>query len=276
MPISTFQTADGLTIYTESVLPAGNPKAVVLIVHGYAEHSGRYRHVIDRLVASGYAVYTLDHRGHGQSDGLRAYCDRMDQFVEDLQLYFERVKAAQPNKKRFLLGHSMGALINLAFTERHQDEIDALVISGAPVLADANVSPALVWVGNVMTKVAPRLPFVKVNQPGILSSDPEIDKAWESDPLNYKGLMRVRLGVELNNMARAVRERLSELHQPILILHGAQDRLVNPSGSQFAYDHVASSDKTLRLYPNMRHEIMNEIGKEAVLDEIVAWLDRHR
>ncbi|HVU13375.1 MAG TPA: lysophospholipase, partial [Phototrophicaceae bacterium] len=224
MPISTFQTADGLTIYTESVLPAGNPKAVVLIVHGYAEHSGRYRHVIDRLVASGYAVYTLDHRGHGQSDGLRAYCDRMDQFVEDLQLYFERVKAAQPNKKRFLLGHSMGALINLAFTERHQDEIDALVISGAPVLADANVSPALVWVGNIMTRLAPRLPFVKVNQPGILSSDPEIDKAWESDPLTYKGLMRVRLGVELNNMARAVRERLSELHQPILILHGAQDR----------------------------------------------------
>ncbi|HVU10228.1 MAG TPA: alpha/beta fold hydrolase, partial [Phototrophicaceae bacterium] len=197
-------------------------------------------------------------------------------FVEDLQLYFERVKAMQPGKKHFLLGHSMGALISLAFTERHQDEIDALVISGAPILADANVSPALVWVGNVMTKVAPRLPFVKVNQPGILSSDPEIDKAWESDPLTYKGLMRVRLGVELNNMARAVRERLSELHQPILILHGAQDRLVNPSGSQFAYDHVASSDKTLRLYPNMRHEIMNEIGKEAVLDEIVAWLDRHR
>ncbi len=275
MPSETFKTADGLTIYTESALPTGAPKAAVLVVHGYAEHSGRYRHVIDKLVASGYAVYTLDHRGHGKSEGIRAYCDRMDQFVEDLQLYFERVKAAQPSKKHFLLAHSMGALISLAFTERHQGEIDALVISGAPVLADANVSPALVWVGKVMTRVAPKLPFLTVNQPGILSSDPEIDQAWESDPLTYKGLMRVRLGVELNNMARDVRDRLAELRLPILIMHGSEDKLVNPSSSQLAYDKVSSSDKTLNLYPKMRHEIMNEIGKEAVLNEIVNWLDRH-
>ena len=87
--------------------------------------------------------------------------------------------------------------------------------------------------------------------------------------------MRVRLSVEINNMARGVREHLAELRLPILILHGSEDKLVNPSGSQLTYDRVSSSDKTLKMYPGMRHEIMNEIGKEAVLDEIVTWLDQH-
>src|SRR5450432_961872 len=131
MPADTFQTSDGLTIYAEHHLPDGEPKAAVLLVHGYGEHLGRYRHVIARLVDSGYAVYALDHRGHGKSEGVRAYCDYMNQFVEDLKVYFDHMKAAQPGKKRFVLGHSMGALISLSFAERYQDEIDALAISGA-------------------------------------------------------------------------------------------------------------------------------------------------
>jgi len=275
MPSDNFQTKDGLTLYTEYALPQGDPKAVILLVHGYGEHSGRYQHVIARLVSGGYAVYTLDHRGHGKSEGVRAYCDYMGQFVEDLKVYFDHMKAAQPGKKRFVLGHSMGALISLSFTERYQSEIDALAISGAPVNADANVSPALVWVGKVLTRLTPKLHLLPASGPGILSRDPEIDIAWDNDPLTNKKPMRVRLGVELNNMARDVRDHLADLRLPILIMHGSEDKLVNPSGSQLAYDKVSSTDKTLKLYPGMRHEIMNEIGKEAVLDEIVTWLDQH-
>jgi alpha-beta hydrolase superfamily lysophospholipase len=275
MPSDNFQTKDGLTLYTEYALPQTEPKAVVLLVHGYGEHCGRYQHVIARLTSSGYAVYTLDHRGHGKSEGVRAYCDYMDQFVEDLKLYFDRMKAAQPGKKRFVLGHSMGALISLAFTERYQSEIDALAISGAPVNADANVSPALIWVGKILTHLVPKMHLLPPSGAGILSRDPEIDIAWDNDPLTNKKPMRVRLGVEMNNMAISVREHLADLRLPILIMHGSEDRLVNPSGSQLAYDKVSSTDKTLKFYPGMRHEIMNEIGKEAVLDEIVTWLDQH-
>ena len=275
MPSDNFQTKDGLTLYTEYALPQGDPKAVILLVHGYGEHSGRYQHVIARLTSSGYAVYTLDHRGHGKSEGVRAYCDYMGQFVEDLKVYFDRMKAAQPNKKRFVLGHSMGALISLAFTERYQSEIDTLAISGAPVNADANVSPALVWVGKILTRIAPKMHLLPSSGAGILSRDPEIDIAWDNDPLTNKKPMRVRLGVELNNMAHDVRDHLADLRLPILIMHGTEDKLVNPSGSQLAYDNVSSIDKTLKLYPGMRHEIMNEIGKEAVLDDIVAWFDQH-
>jgi alpha-beta hydrolase superfamily lysophospholipase len=279
MPTDSFKTRDGLTLYTEYRLPQDDPKAVVLLVHGYAEHCGRYAHVIARLVDAGYAVYTMDHRGHGKSEGTRAYIDTMDQFIEDLKLYFDRVKAAQATfakqTKRFVLGHSMGALIGLAFTERYQSEIDGLVISGAPVNADANVSPLMVALGNLLTRVAPKLPLLPMDKPGILCSDPEVESAFGSDPLNYTAPMRVRLGVELNKMARGVREHLRDLTLPVLILHGADDIMVNPSGSQLAYDTVSSADKTLKFYPGMRHEIMNEIGKETVLNEIVAWMDRH-
>lgn len=279
MPIGHFKTSDGLTLYTEYRLPDGDPKGVVLLVHGYAEHCGRYWHVIQRLVNGGYAVYTLDHRGHGKSEGTRAYIDTMDQFIDDLKLYFDRVKADQASfakpTKRFVLGHSMGALLGLAFTERYQSEIDGLVLSGAPVNADANVSPLMIALGNLLTRVAPKLPLLPMDKPGILCSDPEVESAFGADPLNYTAPMRVRLGVELNKMARGVREHLSSLRLPILILHGADDIMVNPSGSQLAYDTVSSPDKTLKFYAGMRHEIMNEVGKEGVLDEIVAWLDRH-
>ncbi len=275
MPSDTFSTSDGLTLYTEYRLPDGDPRAVVLVVHGYGEHSGRYQHVIERLVQSGYAVYALNHRGHGKSEGVRAYCDTMDQFVEDLKLYFDRVKAAQPGKKLFVLGHSMGGLISLAFTERYQREIDGLIVSGSPVNADANVSALLITVGKVLNKVAPKMHLLDTNKPGILSTDPEIDVAWMNDPLTNKKPMRVRLAVAMNELAKDVRAHLPDLKLPILILHGADDQLVNPSGSQVAYEQVSSVDKTLKRYAGMRHEILNEVDKALVMTAIVDWLDEH-
>lgn len=275
MPGETLTTSDSLTLYTEYRVPDGDPRAVVLVVHGYGEHSGRYQHVIERLVQSDYAVYALDHRGHGKSEGERAYCDTSEQFVNDLKLYFDRVKAAQPGKKLFVLGHSMGGLISLAFAERYQNEFDGLIVSGSPVNADANVSAVLIAVGKVLNRVAPKLHLLDTGKPGILSSDPEIDVAWGNDPLTNKKPMRVRLGVELNRLAQDVRAHLPDLKLPVLILHGADDELVNPSGSQVAYEQAGSQDKTLKRYAGMRHEILNEVDKAIVLTDIVDWLDRH-
>lgn len=275
MPSENCTTPDGLLLYTEYRVPDGDPSAVVLLVHGYGEHSGRYQHVIERLVQSDYAVYTLDHRGHGRSEGVRAYCDSMEQFVNDLKVYFDRVKAAQPGKKLFVLGHSMGGLISLAFAERYQNQFNGLIVSGAPVNADANVPAFLITVGKVLNRVAPKLHLLETGKPGILSTDPEIDIAWANDPLTNKKPMRVRLGVEINKMAGEVRAHLADLKLPILILHGADDQLVNPSGSQVAYEGVSSLDRTLKRYAGMRHEILNEVEKAVVMTDIIDWLNRH-
>src|SRR5258707_1544509 len=112
---SSFKTSDGLNIYTEAWLPDGSIKAVVLIVHGVPEHSERYEHVAAKMNANGYAAYGLDHRGHGKSDGLRAYFDDFDQPVNDLKQYFDIVKSEQPGKQIFIYGHSLGSLISLVF-----------------------------------------------------------------------------------------------------------------------------------------------------------------
>lgn len=272
---STLRTADGTQLHVAHRLPSGDPKAVVLLVHGYAEHHARYLHVIDALVGAGYAVYTLDHRGHGKSEGLRAYVESIDLCASDLYLYFQQVKAAHPGKKLFIYGHSMGALVSLVFTLQHQDEIDGLIVSGSPVLADANVPPALVAAGKVMNRIAPRLAFMRFGKPGILSCDPQVDIDVENDPMHYGGNMRVRTGISLNNASLWVRERLEQLHLPIFVFHGAADELVTPRGSDLLYERASSADKTLKLYEGMRHEPHNEIDKAQVITDVIGWLDKH-
>jgi acylglycerol lipase len=272
--LSSFRTDDGLRLHTESWLPDGTPHAALVIVHGYGEHLGRYAHACEYFVEQGYAVYALDHRGHGQSEGLRAYVEQFDDFLRDLHRYVEEVRAENGGRKLFMLGHSMGALISLAYCQRY-DDADRLIISGAPVNADANVSPLLVQVGNVLTQVVPRLPFLEFGE-GILSRDPRVQARFDADPLTWKRPMRVRLGVEINRAAGRVRAELPRLHLPILILHGGDDSMVNPSGSTLAYETVGSQDKTLKLYPGLLHEIMNEPEQGDVLADIAAWIRERR
>jgi alpha-beta hydrolase superfamily lysophospholipase len=269
-----FISGDGLKIMTELWLPAER-KAIVVVVHGYGEHSGRYRHVIRALTDAGYGVFTLDHRGHGKSEGLRAHFDSFDQPIDDLKDYIEIVGARQEDEPIYMLGHSMGALITLAYALRYPDNLAGIVVSAAPVNADANVSKALVATGNILTNVIPKVPLLKLVPLETLSRDPDVVRAFREDPLTYKGNMRVRLGTELNKTAKWVREHISELKLPILVLYGEADELVNPSGSRLVYDKVGSSDKKIKSYHNLRHEIMNEPERDKVLADIIAWLDKH-
>jgi acylglycerol lipase len=274
MPHTTasLRTADGLTLHTESWLPDGAPKAAILLVHGYGEHLGRYRHVAAHFVSKGYAVYAIDHRGHGQSEGLRAYVDRFDQFADDMRPYVAQIRAAHPALKLFVLGHSMGALISVDYCLRYPDGIAGLITSGLPLNADANVSGALVALGNILTNVAPKVPFLAFGSLDILSRDPAVVKAFSDDPLTWKKPMRIRLGVEINRAAIRTRAAARTLTMPLLILHGAADTMVNPSGSQTWYDTAGSGDKTLKFYPDLRHEIMNEPEQAQVFVDIETWL----
>lgn len=267
-----FLSSDGLKIMTEAWLPAER-KALVLVVHGYGEYSGRYRHVVRALTDAGYGVFALDHRGHGKSEGLRAYFDNFDEPVDDLHAYVEIIRANQPDEPLYMLGHSMGALITLAYALRYPDNLAGIIVSAAPVNADANVSKTLVTLANVLTRVIPRMPLANLAPLETLSRDPDVIRAFREDPLTYKGNMRVRLGTELNRTAKWVREHLTELELPVLVLYGEADALVNPSGSRLVYNKASSPDKKIKSYHNLYHEIMNEPERDKVLADIVAWLD---
>ncbi len=271
----SLRTADGLMLYGESLLPDGAPRAIVVIVHGYGEHLGRYRHVAAHLAARGYAVCALDHRGHGRSDGTRAYVDRFDQFVDDLHQFVTLVRAEHPDLKVFMFGHSMGALMSLAYALRYQTQLAGLIVSSAPVNADANVSPLLVKFAYAIDRVVPRLGLLPPEDPSVLTHDQAVLDALAADPLAYHGSLRVRLGLEIDRTARRVRDALPTLRLPILITYGEDDTYVNPSGSKLAYERVGSADKTLIGYDGLRHEMHNEPEPQRarVLDDIANWID---
>jgi len=269
----SFQTADGLNIHTESWLPDGDPSAVVLLVHGYAEHIGRYAHVAGRLVDNGFAVYGLDHRGHGQSEGLRAYFEDFDQPVNDLKQYFDSIKAAHANAKIFLYAHSMGSLIGLAFALRCQDQLAGLILTATAVDADKTIPPAIIALGKFLSTIIPRTPLLPALPSAALSRDAAVGAAYDADPLVYRGAYRVKMGVGILRSAQELRQRADALHLPLLILHGSADAITPLSGSERIYRQASSSDKTLRVFPDAYHEVHNELEKETLLDVVVNWLN---
>jgi len=272
---SSFKTSDGLKIHTESWLPDGEPKAVVLIVHGYAEHIGRYAHVAERLVERGYAVYGLDHRGHGSSEGLRAHFDSFHQPVNDLKQYYDQIKAQHPARKTFLWAHSMGSLIGLTFALRYQDELAGMVVTGTAVDGDATQPAAMIAIGKVLSKIVPKLALIPALPASALSHDPAVVAAYDSDPLNYRGAFRIGIGSLLIAAGQNLRARARELRIPVIFMHGSDDPVVPKSGSEYMYMSASSSDKTLQIYPGLLHEVHNELEKDTVLTDALNWLDQH-
>ena len=256
-------------------LPEGEPKAVAVLVHGYGEHMGRYAHVISALVQHDYAVYAVDHRGHGASAGLRAHVERFDHFVDDLHLLVQHAERAHPHLARFMIGHSMGGLIATRYALRHQTDLAGLVLSGAALWIGDEVSPMLKRISSVLARVAPTLALTAATrgEESVLSRDPLIQEQFNADPHTYKGKLRARMGYEMMNAAQDARARMASLTLPLLIMHGADDRLTNPNGSRLLYEQAQSVDKALQLWPGCRHEIFNEPEQCEVMDYMIEWLD---
>ena len=258
-----------------SWLPDGVPKAVAVVVHGIGEHMGRYTHVVEALVQRGYGVHMLDHRGHGASEGVRAHVERFDYFVADLHLLVRKAKDGHHGLPTFMIGHSMGGLIATHYALRHQAELDGLVLSGPALQIGDDVSPMIKRLSGLIATLVPRLPIVPmaVSSESLLSRDPAVDAAVLADALVYKGKVRARIGHELVKAAGDARSRLEELRLPLLIMHGTDDKIANPQGSLRLYEQVASSDKTLKLWQDCRHEIFNELEKADVIAFAADWLD---
>ena len=263
-------------IYATS-LPDANPKAVVVLVHGYGEHMGRYAHVVEVLVKRGYAVYTIDHRGHGGSEGVRAYVERFDYFVADLDLLVQKAQAMYPDLPLCMLGHSMGGLIAVRYALRHQAKLACLIVSGAALLIGQDASPLLKKLAWLIATIAPRLPISSVSSgpESILSRDPTVEEAFDADPLCYKGKIKARMAYEMLKAAADARQHMASLMLPLLIMHGAEDKLTDPCGSVQLFEQARSSDKTLKLWPGCRHELYNEPEKYEVIDFALDWLDQH-
>jgi alpha-beta hydrolase superfamily lysophospholipase len=274
MHTSPLRTADGITLHTVNWMPDGDPKAIVIIVHGVSEYCERYAHVADYLTGCGYAVYSLDHRGHGKSEGERVYFDSFDQPVEDLKRYVDQIKAAHPGKKLFLYGHSMGSLISTLFVLNYQNMLAGFISSGSPLGLDTTTPAALVFAGKLLARLAPKMHFLPLDVNAVCG-DPEVVKAYAADPLVCHDKLRTSVGAGILLNGIAARERAGEIKIPMLLVHGEKDTLTPLAGSILLNQKAGSADKTLKVYPGMLHEVHNEKDWKTVLNDIVTWLDNH-
>ena len=206
MPTSIFQ----------SWLPESEPKAVLLIVHGLAEHSGRYINIVNHFVPLGYAVYGMDHLGHGKSDGTRVYVKRFEDYTNMLKIYFDRIRRWQPGKPIFLVGHSMGGLISAVFLLDHQAELTGAVLSGAAVKVSDNITPAILVVGKILSALMPRFGLIGLDAKGVCR-DPAVVQAYVSDPLVFKGKTTARLAAEMRKAMQYVSAAATKITLPIMI-----------------------------------------------------------
>ncbi len=219
------------------------PKAAVLISHGYAEHLGRYEHVAAALNAAGYAVFALDHWGHGKSDGERGFVPAFSVFLEGLDSLLSVAKSAYPEKKRFLVGHSMGGLVAANYLVARQGEFAGAVLSGASIKAVDEPSAAILFVGRLLSKVAPRAGLISLDA-NLVSRDPQVVADYVGDPRVFKGKISARLGAEMVDAMKDAEENASKISLPLLLLHGGADGLTAPAGSKLLCDRASSRDKT--------------------------------
>ena len=267
----TFKGDKGLNLFYQCWLPNTNPKAVLLIVPGLAEHSGRYTNVVNYFVPKAYAVCGLDTQGHGKSDGLRCYIDRFSDYIDDIKIFFDIVHQRYGDRKIFMVGHSMGATIALAYAVQHQRDLAGLIISGVGLKPGSSISPVLKRVVRLISFLFPKM-GVTVLDATAISQDKAVVDAYIHDPLVHRGKITARLGAELLKTIDRLPSQIPMINLPIIIMQGTEDLLCNPEGSPMVYDLVGSRDKTLKLYEGFHHEIFNEPGHLQVMADLEAWL----
>ncbi|GAB4323582.1 MAG: monoacylglycerol lipase [Promethearchaeota archaeon] len=272
----TLASSRGYQLYWQAWLPDGDLRASVQVFHGLGEHSGRYANVVDKLVPAGFAVLAHDHHGHGRSDGPRCHVRKFDDFIEDgreVAAHFAEIFPTVKDKKRFLLGHSMGSLIAFYTLLEYPGSYDGLVLSGFGTRNGSEVSGLVKALSKVISKVAPKLAVDPKLGYDFISRDPEVVEAYHSDPLVTAGRVTARLGAELMRVQDAVANEAPKLDVPLLVQCGSADTAM--VGHEDFAKIFKMEDYTEKVYGGLRHEVYNELkeDREKVLSDLLAWLE---
>jgi alpha-beta hydrolase superfamily lysophospholipase len=270
----TFTGRNNYSLYWQAWLPDGVPVAALIVVHGIAEHSGRYSNLVNYFVPRGYAIYSFDLRGHGKSDGKRSYVERFSYYLDDLKTFCAKVHEENKNTKSFLVGHSMGSTIAIAYAIEHQSELNGLIVSGTTLKAGASINKASIFMAKILSVLIPRM-GVSALDATYISRDKAVVEAYVNDPLNYTGKISARVGAELLKTMEKLQSEISKLSLPILIMHGTADRISDPSSSRMLFDGAGSKDRTLKLYEGFYHEIFNDPDRQQVFSDMDDWLKLH-
>ena len=269
-----FRGADGIELYYQCWRPERETRATLAIIHGHGEHSGRCMNVVNSLLPHGYAVYGFDHRGHGRSCGQRGHINCWTEYRGDVGAFLQLIGNREPHRPVFLMGHSMGALVVLDYLLHHSKGFHGAIVSGAPLEPAGVAKPYLVLLSRLLSRVWPRFPLRLALDTSALSRDAAVVRAYVKDPLVH-GTFTARWGTESLAALARVKIHATDVNVPILFIHGEADRLNFSDGSRNFFENVAFVDKTLHVYPEMYHELHNDIGYELVMNDLERWLTRH-
>ncbi len=269
-----FQGTGGFALFEQSWFPGDDVKAVVLLVHGLGEHSSRYEHVAEFLTSKGIGIETFDLRGHGKSDGVRAYVRSFDEYLQDVEIFYSRVLGRHPGLPLFIYGHSMGATIGALYVITRNPDINGVLLSGILLKMGDDIPPILIKMSSIIGKYAPKMKTTKLAA-NCMSRDPKVVENYDNDPLNYRAGIPARTGLELIIAMRRIQIQMDNITLPIMVMHGSSDKVTNPDGSIDLYEAVGSNDKTLKMYNGFYHEIHNEPDKQKVFNDIVNWIEKH-
>jgi alpha-beta hydrolase superfamily lysophospholipase len=245
------------------------PKGLIMIVHGLCEHSGRYHEVAARFNAFGYTVYRFDNRGHGRSGGERGYVNDFNEFIDDAEKVVARAKQENPGLPVFMLGHSMGGFIAASHGVKYPGRLSGQILSGAA----SGIQPMLAGLEGVDFSAKAREPIANALV-DLVSRDPQVVSAYRNDPLNLKEFSTQLMSEVLIRGARWLMNHYAAYTYPCLVLHGGADQIVTPETSKIFYEKIASTDKELKIYDGLFHEILNEPEKDIVLEDIHRWLEK--
>lgn len=271
---SRFEGAAGQSMFRRAWLPA-EPNCVLVVVHGFAEHSGRYDTLGSWFAARGFAVHAHDHRGHGRSSGAPAFIRSIDDFVDDLDVFTRMVRAEHPGLPLVLVGHSMGGLVVAWALHERGLSAAAAITSGAALAVSGKISRARILAARALRRVLPRLSMASGLDPSGLSRDAEVVRRYVEDPLVHR-----RMTTSLASEILSAIERLSlvpvAVRVPMLMLHGEDDTICPSAGSRRFFERLRSPGSALRMYPKLRHEIFNEPEAEEVFQDVLDWLRAKR
>ena len=265
----TLDGVGGLRIFTRSWRPEGKPRAVVVLSHGFNSHSGYYLWTAEQLLGDGYAVYALDYRGRGRSDGERYYIDKFSEYQSDLDLVMKLARSREPALPVFLLGHSAGGVIACNYTLDHQSDIAGLICESFAYQVPAPDFALAVLKG--LSHLAPHAHVLKLPKKEF-SRDPKVTQALIDDPLLADEVQPTKTVAEMVRADERLKRDFPQFTLPLLIIHGTKDTVTRPEGSKEFHERAGSTDKTLKLYEGYFHDPLSDLGKEVVMNDIRAWI----
>jgi alpha-beta hydrolase superfamily lysophospholipase len=270
-----FTSRDGLKLYYRRWDGASPTQAVLVVVHGYLEHSGRYQFLADFFAPKGYRLYAMDLRGHGQSGGRRAYVGSFGEYLDDLDRFLSTIQEREGDGLKFLVGHSLGGLISLRYAIQSPEGLAGLVVSSPYLANKVPISPLKLYGGRLLSRVLPTLAMDAGLKTDLLSHDAEVVRAHDQDPL-VQTRFTTRWATETLAAQEEVLARAGELRLPCLVLQGGDDQVADPTVSHDLFQRLTVPDKEWIPYGGYYHEVFNEVGRERVFGDLAEWLRGRR